>query len=224
MTECVIVAFDPGQTTGWCVLGVDAETLHGARHVNDRLHEQLKIFKYGQIECLGPVNGWDAKGAASENYGVNQMLDIINEYQDCAIVFEDFIVDFSQITKTRSALSPVTIMAKFEMGLQYVRNSGDEAVLGSIFRQDRANPKGTCTDDRLKNWKLHDPHSGPHARDATRHAYYFLRNCRGNSVKAREKRWRAWPHIFNDPMSEDLKNDYYKTQERRKGTRIERLG
>lgn len=222
--QCFVVAFDPGQTTGWCVLGVEKETLNGARAINDELHKKLTVRRYGQIDCLGPQNGWDAQGAAMENYGVDQMLDIVNEYPEAAIIFEDFIVDFTQITKTRSALSPVTVMAKFEMGFQYVRGDGNPEVLERIYRQNRSPVKTTMTDDRLRYFGLYDRNSGQHARDAMRHAYYFLRNCRGNSVKAKENRWRAWPHFFNDPLAEEIKNNYYRTQERRKGTRIDRLG
>lgn len=231
MTDvCYVVAFDPGQTTGWCVMGVEKDVLYGARHVNDKLHEQLEVFKTGEITCLGPQNGWDSRGALSENNGVFRMADMATTYDKPAIVFEDFIIDFNQVTMSRSALSPVTVMAKFEMYYQS-HNYGnsdhpkyDIRAMDRIFRQNRSPVKTTCTDDRLKNWNLYDRNSGPHARDAIRHAYYFLRNCRGSSIKAREARWRAWPQFFNDPMSEDLKNAYYKDQERRKGTRIERLG
>lgn len=228
--QCYVVAFDPGQTTGWCVLGVEKETLLGARCGNDRLHEKLTWKKYGEIGCLGPQNGWDATGAISENQGVYRMVEIAIEHPGCAIVFEDFILDFNQATMSRSTLSPVTVMAKFEM-YYHSYNYGnsdhpkyDPSAMERIFRQNRSPVKTTMTDTRLRNLKLYDMHSGQHARDAMRHAYYFLRNCRGNSIKARELRWRAWPSFFNDPMSEDIKNDYYKTQERRKGTRIERLG
>ena len=225
--QCVVIAFDPGQTTGWCVLAVEKDTLMGARHVNDKLQDQLKIFKYGQISCLGPQTGWDSIGAAMENYGVDQMLDLVNDYQLAAIVFEDFIIDFNQVTKVRGALSPVTIMAKFEFGFQYVKGWGeqrDDSLLGQIFRQNRSPVKTTMTDDRLKNLKLYDRSSGPHARDAVRHAYYFLRSCRGNSIQARTNRWKAWPQFFEDPVIQDINNAYYKNQERRKGTRIDRLG
>jgi hypothetical protein len=218
---CHIVAFDPGQTTGWCVMGVEKDTLNGAKHVNDKMENQLTVFRTGQIQCLGPQSGWDSLSAAMENDGVQLMVDIVNEYSDIAIVFEDFIADFSQLTMARSSLSPVTIMAKFEMGFA-VRN---ESNLGRIFRQNRSPVKTTCTDDRLKTWGLYDRNSGPHARDATRHAWYFLRNCRGNSIKARELRWRAWPHFFNDPIVEDINSAYPEAKKRvSKGRRIESLG
>lgn len=230
--QVYVVAFDPGQTTGYCVLGVAPETLEGARHTNDRLQDKLTHREYGEIACLGPVHGWDANGAASENHGVYQMTSIVGQYPDCAIILEDFIIDFEQITMTRSALSPVTVMAKFEAMMPilhepYGCEPDDIKQLSRIFRQNRSPVKTTMTDERLRYLGLYDSHSGRHARDAMRHAYYFLRNCRGNSIKAKELRWRAWPTFFNDPLPEELKNNYYRKkeeQQKRKGTRIERLG
>jgi hypothetical protein len=228
--QCLVLAFDPGETTGWAAMGVNSEVLYGAKDPNDKLQSQLCLFKYGQITCLGPKTGWTSQGAVMENQGVLRMLELAVEYKDCAIVFEDFIVDFNQITMDRSALSSVTVMAKFEMAFDtYNYGNSDHPKynhknMERIFRQNRSPVKTTMTDTRLTNLGLYDKRSGPHARDAVRHAYYFLRNCRGASLKAREARWRAWPHIFNDPMPEEIKNDYYRTQERRKGTRIERLG
>jgi len=33
-----------------------------------------------------------------------------------------------------------------------------------------------------------------------RHAYYFLRSVRGNTVSEAEKRWMAWPNMYQDPQ------------------------
>lgn len=218
---CTVVAFDPGQTTGWAALTVSREALFGANNIGDGLQKHIVYKQWGEINCLGPLNGWDAIGAELENHGVDQMLDIVNDYDHAPVVFEDFIIDFNQVTKTRSALSPVTIMAKFEMGFQHVRGDGDGAVLGRIFRQNRSPVKTTCTDDRMKLWNLYDRRSGPHARDATRHAYYFLRQCRGNNPKAAEARWRAWPQYFADPVDSITTKS---PRVRQPGARIDGLG
>ena len=198
---CTVVAFDPGQTTGWAVITVTQESLLGANNVDDKLQNHIINKQRGEISCLGPLNGWDSAGAVMENDGVMTMLSVVYGYPSCAIVFEDFIIDFNQVTKTRSALSPVTVMAKFEIALQHVWASNNTESLNRIFRQNRSPVKTTCTDDRMKTWGLYDRHSGPHARDATRHAYYFLKQCRGNNPKAAEKRWRAWPQYFPDPFA-----------------------
>ena len=88
-------------------------------------------------------------------------------------------------------------MALLSGGLEYpgnIENCGD-----GIFLQNRSPVKTTCTDERLKRWNLYDRSSGPHARDATRHAFYFLRDCRGSNMEAKQKRHLAWPHLYEDP-------------------------
>lgn len=227
--EIFVLAFDPGETTGWCVIGVDTDTLHGARHANDKLNTKLTTFRYGQIQCFGPTAGWTSMEAAVENDAVDQMLNLANEYNPCCIVFEDFILDPNKAVMTRSMLSPVTVMAKFEFGLQYVRDCGDGS-LASMFRLNRSTVKTTFTDVRLKNLGINvdGGHANRHARDAARYAYYFLRDARGASIKAKESRWRAWPQYFADPIVQEIvNNNHYRKQEdkqKRKGTRIGRLG
>lgn len=178
--KLTVVAFDPGETTGWCAMTVtEVKFLMCAQY--RRLDTEIE-FKTGQIDCR------------NENRGVDSMIDRMEEYEDSPIVHEDFIVDMNKIDQARWTLSPVRITAKFEYGL-WVRG-----LINPFFIQNRSPVKTTCTDDRLKNWGLYDRNSGRHARDAVRHAYYFLRNCRGTSLKAQETRWKAWPHIFEDPQ------------------------
>ena len=207
----VVVAFDPGGTTGWCALGVDPTVLNKPDFPGENknkealpLHECLVLKRYGEIDCMGrktePPRISHAVNMGGENSGVHQMLSIVlAEYPKSAIVLEDFILDFRKADKTRDLLSPVRLTAAFSYALW----RADPMVLGAgldrINIQDRSNPKTTCTDDRLRNWGLYDRHSGPHARDAMRHAFYFLRQRRGSGLMEREKRYFAWPNLFNDP-------------------------
>ena len=197
----VVVAFDPGGTTGWCALGVDPLVL---KESVIPLHECIVVKNHGELDCMGrrgePPRASHAINMGGENDGVYNMLDIVlARYPKSAIVLEDFILDMKRADKTRDLLSPVRLTAAFSYGLWQADPMVKGAGLDRIFIQDRVNPKTTCTDDRLRHWGLYDRHSGPHARDAMRHAYYFLRQCRGVGVIEREKRWFAWPHLYYDP-------------------------
>jgi squalene cyclase len=63
---------------------------------------------------------------------------------------------------------------------------------GRVILQNRAIAKSTATDDRLKAWGLYDTNSGPHARDATRHAITALRRAR-DKPKFRDEMWAYVP-------------------------------
>lgn len=221
----IVVAFDPGGTTGWCALGVEPLALAGSHNILP-LHEEIVLKEYGQIDC-GARKGergiaGHAVNMAGENDGVQNMLGLVlARWPKSAIVIEDFIIDFKKIDKTRDALSPVRLTAAFSFGLW----RADPIVIGSgldrIFIQDRTNPKTTCTDARLKEFKLYDRHSGEHARDSQRHAYYFLRQCRGIGSVEKERRYYAWPHLFPDPAISQVVTK--KAKKRPLGERVEGL-
>jgi hypothetical protein len=202
-----VVAFDPGETTGWCVMSVEKWALDMIIVEKVPLEKSLVHIAYGQILCL------------DENDGVSRMLDVWAQSPLACVVHEDFIIDFHKIDQARHTLSPVRITAKFEFGA-YLQGLNEE----QIFIQNRSPVKTTCTDERLKNWGLYDRHSGKHARDATRHAYYFLRTCRGNSLAAEEARWKAWPWLFPDPLPEHTKHGTFRMRKRPEGERIPGLG
>ena len=199
-----VVAFDPGEKTGWCALGVPPYALD-RQGVN--LRDEMVCIEYGQISCRD--QGGDAwantvsKHAglclAGENAGVSRMLDIVARFGDPAVVFEDFIPDPKKFDQARHTLSPVRITSAFSFGFELQGWN-----LGQIFVQNRSLAKTTLTDIRLKNLGMYDDKSGPHARDATRHAFYFLRDCRGdrtNRESAAYKRHLAWPKLFHDPLA-----------------------
>ena len=196
----IVVAFDPGGTTGYCVMGLKPQGLIAGADLKD----ELCYIDYGQIDCgtrhgqtgVGMQRGHDGLNMTGENAGIIQMMNIWDSFDACAIVIEDFVLDVRKANMGRDLLTPVRIIAGFSTLLQY---SYDEKVMESVFIQNRSLAKTTCTDDRLKTWSLYDRDSGPHARDATRHAFYFLRSCRGPGNDSQLKRHLAWPHLFDDP-------------------------
>lgn len=207
MTDlATVLAFDPGGTTGWCAMGVKPEVLNGANNSADTLQSNLEVFKYGQIDCgtkhgetgEGMNRGHGALNLPGENYGVFKMTELaIGEYYDSAIVIEDFILQRSE--SSRELLSPVRITSSFSFCIWEFSETSESNRFDRMFLQNRSPVKTTCTDERLKRWKLYDRSSGPHARDATRHAFYFLRDCRGSNMEAKQKRHIAWPHLYEDP-------------------------
>lgn len=195
----IVTAFDPGGTTGYCSIGVTPDALTS----NNDLHENLLLFDYGQIDCgtrhgqngVGVRRGHDGLNMPGEYLGIIQMINLWEDVGGC-VVLEDFILDVGKANQGRDLLLPVRIISGFSTLAQY---SFGASCLELVFIQNRSLAKTTCTDDRLKVWGLYDGHSGAHARDAVRHAFYFLRCCRGNGIDAARKRHLAWPHLFSDP-------------------------
>lgn len=196
----IVVGFDPGGTTGYCVLGVKEEALTTTEKF---LYEQIDYFDYGQIDCgtqhgqagVGVNRGHDGLNLAGENAGIRQMVNIVDAYTKPAIVIEDFILDMKKANSGRDLLSPVRVIAGFTTLLDFCFPGDGQ----KIFVQNRSLAKTTCTDERLKNWSLYDRFSGVHSRDALRHSFYFLRCCRGLDYDAAFKRHLAWPDVFPDP-------------------------
>lgn len=213
MTFVHVIAFDPGETIGWCVMGVDHTCL---TDVNTwMLHEAIRahgVWQWGQLDAKalgspeagsGAYKGHDSLNFVGENHAVNWMLyKCNNELPDAAVLLEKFVLDPAKASGKFSLISPVRIISAFSFGM-WVAESEMPGNFHRFYLINRGDPKRTCTNERLKHWGFGSvlSHVDRHAADATRIAYYFLRDCRGNSLKAQEARWRAWPHIFADPMA-----------------------
>jgi len=218
---CTVLAFDPGETTGWCAIGVQPQWFWGYHGFGTPL-EGFDHYKHGQIDCVSKdLAGWfgvafkhAGLNMMGENAGIEEMLKLAcTHYPKSVVVIEDFIPDMNRMDQARHTLSPVRITAGFSFGMsQYSLNGklSDER----IFVQNRSLAKTTCTDDRLKRWGMYDPKGGRHARDAVRHAYYFLRDCVGDDHRAAFKRHLAWPHLFDDPANSDTDGVIQKPKKR----------
>lgn len=221
----IVIAFDPGGTTGYCILGVEPATL--SKPDMRSLNDALVHVEYGEIDCgtrhgqtgVGMQRGHAGLNLPGEIDGIIRMVNLCDQYDHYAVVVEDFVLDIHKANMGRELLTPVRIISGFTTLLQY--SFIDEPVMERVFIQNRSLAKTTCTDDRLKTWELYDRNSGPHARDALRHAFYFLRDRRGDGPDIELKRHLAWPHLFNDPAVKQKTKAKPKTQV---GQRITSLG
>lgn len=194
-----ILAFDPGETTGWSY--IQPKLLAGQRDSMSVSVEEIEYHSHGEIDCgarqgalLTDDEDDPGLNPSGEALGVGRMIYLCDLYPNAVIVVEDFIVDFGQITKARAAVSPLRITARLEQEL-WQRNR-------SIILQDRANPKASMNDKRLKEFGRYQRVGGlKHARDADRHGLYWLRRCQNSA----ELRHRSWPWLFEAPIAKKTK-------------------
>lgn len=186
--ECAtVIAIDPGGTTGWSMIRVHPECLTDpTASVLDNIFDH----QHGQVDCgshrgnLGTSlhTGISTDGEFS---GVYDLAKFIRQWPVAAVVIEDF--SLRQLRMDRDLLSPVRITA----ALGYCLWVGGR----DYHVQSPADAKRTCTDDRLKEWRMYDSTGGlQHARDADRHALLFLRKAKAKA----NFRALAWPHLFGD--------------------------
>lgn len=146
--------FDPGGSTGWTVISVHPLAISSPDY---KVMENITHYACGQF--LG-----------SEFDMVDAMAALCRSWPGAAYGTEDFIL--LQQNTSATLLAPVRLNAalRYEMGRK-VR----------IHNQNAALAKTTMTDARLKDMGYLDQTIGqPHARDATRHAFTFLRRLKSN--------------------------------------------
>ncbi len=193
-----ILAFDPGQTTGWSLLVVP-------RHIMNKdclnwplitILEHSIIWEHGELNAL-----------ANEDECAYQMSKMVNSYPAAAIVVEDFILRAERKEKSRELLSPVRITAKLEAYMWQKHRKP--------FLQQPSQAKTVVSNERLKAWDcLMEDGVTDHARDADRHAILFLRRCLGPQGVSLKR--VAWPHIYG--VLED-ETDIRPVHEFRKGVK-----
>lgn len=171
---CETLAYDPGGTTGWCVMCIKPKDLLDFRApLNRRL---LTHYAAGQI-------------IGDEMAQVDQLVELIDVWPTAAVVGESFVQRIKNTgLETDVAYSPVRINATVRWWL-----ATEDRFL---FKQTPSMAKSRWTNDRLEAAKLEPDggHANRHARDGCRHAALFL----GRAREQKGLRHRAWPQFFNE--------------------------
>jgi hypothetical protein len=160
-----VVAFDPGGTTGWSVMDTRLMNLSSSRSIA----ESVQGWWHGQIPCN--------EGGDSEKRGISAMETLVEQQwarpgvSAVAVVMEGF--DLRTARRDRETLSPIRIIAGLE---QLLWETGQKI----WFQQPSDKP--TCNDNRLRNWHFYAADGQEHARDADRHALFFLRRLQAKKA------------------------------------------
>ena len=169
-----IFACDPGGTTGWSLMLLPA-LLNGNPIFNypqEVVVAAKKRWWHGEINCY------------EEDYGVYQLIKILEQWPSAAVIFEDFFVRQMAVD-----LSPIRIISKVEY---YLWTQGRR-----MLKQQAGHAKPAISNERMKVWGIYtSEHALQHARDADRHAFFFMRRCLGSGNKARALRKEAFPNVY----------------------------
>lgn len=185
--EATIIAIDPGGTTGWSLISIHPEAI---TEPNADIFENVFTHLHGQVDC-GSHRGnlgtslHDGISTEGEFSGIYDLAEFIKAWPSSAVVIEDF--NLRQLRMDRDLLSPVRITTG--IGVLMWLEGRDYHV------QSAGDAKRTCSDLRLKEWGMYDSTGAlRHARDADRHAIFFLRKAKGSKAF----RAMAWPHLYGE--------------------------
>jgi hypothetical protein len=156
-----LLAFDPGGTTGWCIMRVLRKAL---------ANEEPKILNNIQFWNCGEITG-------PENHQVNEMVSLCDTWDEAYVLWEDFILQ--KFSMARDLLAPVRIAAKLDYALS--RRADYDRVEPP---QTASMALSTVTDARLQAWRLWTP-GKEHARDATKHAITWFRREKREALLAK---------------------------------------
>lgn len=195
----IIFAIDPGYTTGWSALKVPVGLLSGLGVTRTLARCR---WRHGQVLRSGAGQGTLHQGI-SDSAHVNDILSVArtiydewffdsNEMlDDHSFGYEhgwesDVFVIVSESFSLRLLSQDPTLLAPVRVNSLLIDRMVMTDQIHRLFFQSPSDAKNVVTDARLKSWAMYRDSSGPHARDADRHAILFLRKF-AESRDLREK-------------------------------------
>ena len=174
LEKAVVVALDPGGTTGWSVMVVEPDCLS---------EDEVSVLASITHHAHGEVGG-------DENEQAVALGELVAAWPGCTLVIEKFTL--RTFKRSAELLSPVRITAKVDL-IVAQQLYGVEAGV-KVWYQEPSLAKNTATDQRLRDWGLYQREGGlEHARDADRHAITFLRRA----STSKQLRHQSWPGLYD---------------------------
>lgn len=200
-----IFAIDPGGSTGWSGLKVPVRLLSSlgvARTLVRCRHRHGTVRRSGGPKVLGGGAVYDksdsphvtdildtARGLYQEFMGWEDEDGEWVEDPDAQFCFVMEGFDLREQSMDPGMLSPIRVGSILMDRLDQIGNTN------RVFFQSASDAKNVVNDERLKRWGFYDRESGPHARDADRHAILMLRRF----ASSRDIRSRIFGY---DPLGE----------------------
>jgi hypothetical protein len=154
--QYVVVALDPGGTTGWCVIGVHPDAMSGDP----------------QVKILDNVEFWTAgQFVGNEDDQCDEVVELIEAWPSARLVTELFTLRSRVTSPEIFALERMNAILRWAIRPRYM-----------VFQQPSL-AMTTITDERQKEMGFWIP-GQEHARDATKHALTFLKRQRDRQIKA----------------------------------------
>jgi hypothetical protein len=154
--QYIVVALDPGGTTGWCVIGVHPEALSGDPDV--KILDNVLFWSAGQF-------------TGAEFDQCDDAIALIEAWPSARVVSELFTLRTAVRSADVTSLDRMNAVIGHGIRPRY------------MILQQPSLAMTTVTDDRQKAMGLWIP-GQEHARDATKHALTFLKRQRDRQLKA----------------------------------------
>jgi hypothetical protein len=153
----IVLGFDPGGTTGWCVMGV---------------HPDAVASGDPEIRIMDNVEFWSAgEFVGTEHSQCDQIVDMVNCWPSARLVSEQFILRSNVRGGEVFSLERMNAIISWAVRPRY------------FVLQQPSLAMTTITDQRQRDMGLWIP-GKEHARDATKHVLTFLRRQRDRHLKA----------------------------------------